>query len=265
MNDKKYPDFVKYMRIPHLNEIPFLLDRPVEVYEKLDGGNVQVRMYNGRILAGNRANYLTSKFISSKSHTPECRWFEGFLKWASKNYSFCNLPEDKIIFGEWLAKHTLDYFPDCHNKFYLVDIFDIPSQRFIPYNDAKAMSNNLDIENIRFLNPVHRGIVNLQKLERLVDKSDYCSGKMEGVVIKDYNSQRFAKLWESSINRKKRIVGDEDIRRTIMTMVESELEITNENIVVELMTDLLRQNIPYTRKIIETAVNNYFLDSRNIF
>ena len=45
MEDNKY---VKYKRIPHLEEIPHILDNPVKVYEKIDGGNCQIRKIEGR-------------------------------------------------------------------------------------------------------------------------------------------------------------------------------------------------------------------------
>ena len=35
--EEKYPPFVKYERIPHLDEVPHILDRDVFVFEKLDG------------------------------------------------------------------------------------------------------------------------------------------------------------------------------------------------------------------------------------
>ena len=264
LKDSNYPEFIKYARIPHIYEVPNMLKGPVEVYEKLDGGNVQVRTHKGRILVANRANYLTDKFVLSKSHIPECKWFRDFLKWSSKNYSFYNLPENKIIFGEWLAKHTLDYLPEFHDKFYLIDIFDINSKRFIPYNESSELVKKLRISDLNFLRALFKGKADMFKLENLVHKSDYRDGPSEGVIIKNYDSQEFAKLWEKSINRKRKPITSDDIRRTIMTMIESGLEINPENVVGEIMLDLTRQRFSHSQSVIENVVRNYFSDPINL-
>ncbi len=265
MTNKRYPYFVKYKRIPHLAEIPSILDNPIYVFEKLDGGNSQVRTYNGRILAGNRSNFLTDSFVHSKLHIPECRWFGDFLRWASKNYSFYNLPEDKIVFGEWLANHTLDYDEKNMNRFYVIDVFDLQTEKFIPYENASVLLNKLGIKDIRFLRPIYKGKVDYEKLERLVDKSDYRCGKAEGLVIKDYCSQEFSKLWEKTIHRKKRTLSSEDVKRTILTMVESDLMINRETVFNELRLDYDRQRLNYSDEELKKIVNKYFDDPKNLY
>ncbi len=252
-----YPKFVKYERIPHIWEIPELLDREIEVYEKLDGGNAQVRKAKGRVLAGNRSKFLTDKIKGFP-------WFQDFLKWASGNYSFYNLPENKIVFGEWLSKHTLDYFPDKMNRFYFFDLFDMNSQRFIPYKDAVKILEDLEVKEVGFLRPLFRGKIDMLSLEKLVGKSDYRDGDAEGLVIKNYRSQQFAKLWAGSVNRKKRILLNKDIRKTIISMIESGTEITSEHVVKEIIGDFSGQRIPYSKETIERAINNYFFDTENV-
>lgn len=258
MDSKNYPDFVKYERISHLAEVMSILDNRVCIYEKLDGGNSQVRKHRGRILAGNRSNYLTDNFVRSKFHIPECRWFGDFLRWASGNRSFYNLPEDKIVFGEWLAKHTLDYRPENMDKFYVIDVLDLQNGKFIPYENASELLKKLGIEDVKFLSPIFKGKIGYAQLEKLVDRSDYRDGKAEGLVIKDYDSQKFAKLWERTLNRKKRTLSYEDVRRTIMTMIESDMAITRENVLQELRTDYDNQKIVYSGVELSKIVNRYF-------
>ena len=86
-----YPPFVKYEGINFIDEEAGLLVRDIEVYEKLDGGNSQIRTYKGRILAGNRSKFLTDK-------DTKFEWFQQFLRWASGNYSLFNLPGNLIVF-----------------------------------------------------------------------------------------------------------------------------------------------------------------------
>ena len=265
MELEKYPPFVKYQRIPHLAEVMSILRDKVSIYEKLDGGNVQIRNHNGRILAGNRSSYLTDKFVRSKAHILECRWFGDFLKWASGNYSFYNLPEDKIVFGEWLAKHTLDYNLENMNKFYVLDVFDLEKERFIPYENASKLLNNLGLEDVRFLSLIFKGKIRYEELERLVDKSDYRNGKAEGLVIKNYDSQEFAKLWERTVNRKKRALSYEDVKKIIMTMVESDMLITRENVIQEMEEDYTNQKINYSDNELRKMVNKYFDDPASLY
>ena len=120
-------EFIKYPRIPHLVEIPRLLNHPVEVYEKLDGGNVQVRKINGRVVCGCRAHYLGNpKYFRQE-------WFKDFQKWTFSNYSFYEIPENVIIYGEWLSRHTLDYKSEFTNRFFLIDLLDFDEGAFIEY------------------------------------------------------------------------------------------------------------------------------------
>lgn len=256
--EEKYPPFVKYERIPHLDEVPHILDRDVFVFEKLDGGNVQVRKHKGRILAGNRSNYLSDKFVKSREHIPECRWFGDFLRWAMGNYSLLNIQENFVVFGEWLAKHALDYDLKNKDKFYVLDILDLNTGNFVFCNRIENLLRGVGVRDVKFLRPLFKGKINKDKLEKLVDKSDYRNGKSEGVVIKDYNAQEFAKLWEKTINRKKRTLSYEDVRRAIMTMAELDLTITRDNVFNEIKLDLDRQKIHYSDGELRKIVNRYF-------
>jgi len=251
----EYPEFVKYMRIPHLAEIPGILDYPVEVFEKLDGGNTQVRKYKGVILAGNRSRFLTDK-------DTRFDWFQNFLKWAKGNYSFYNLPENLIIFGEWLSYHTLSYSEKSENKFYVIDVFDTNTKKFLNYEGGKKLLNDFGIKDLRFFNPFLKGKVNQKILEKIVQHSDYREGEAEGIVIKHYPSQSFAKLWASSI-RKHPQIHYLDLKRTHMSMIESGEDISIRSIMEKLYDDLRKSDLMVSQHQVQDYVFQHYnsLDS----
>ena len=227
-----YPSFVKYRKIPHLAEALDLLDNKIEVYEKLDGGNTQIRKYKGRVLCGNRSGFLKNP----KYFTQD--WFKSFQDWALSNYSFYNLPENLIVYGEWLAKHTLDYYPQFTDNFFLIDVFDLDSKRFIPYENAVELLNDLNVKKVNFLEILAAGRFNFEDLEELICGSKYRNGDKEGIVIKNYPLQRFAKLWASSVKQK--TVTEQDISRIVCSLKDEKKRISVYLVYKELLLDLHR-------------------------
>ena len=208
------PVFVKYPEIPHLMEVPEILDEDcLEIYEKLDGGNCQVRNYSGRIFTGSRANFL------NREEYFRFPWPKTFNKWAKSNHSFYNLPENLIVFGEFMAFHTLRYKPEFTDRFFLTDVYDLSPQRFIPYDVVRSgLEKDLGIEDILFLEALAKGGANMPKIKELVmGESQYSDYGREGVVIKDYHHQNFAKLWRTSVNRTKEGL-IEEINKTILSL-----------------------------------------------
>jgi len=249
--------FVKYMRIPHLEEIPRILNNPVEVYEKIDGGNVQVRKINERIFCGSRANFLIrEKFFSQK-------WFKNFQKGALGNKSFYNLPENLVVYGEWTAKHTLDYKPEFTNKFFLIDIFDLDKHKFIPYEESRNKLSELEIKGAVYLKKLLEGYTTIEELEEMISSSDYRDGDKEGLVIKDYDSQTFAKLWTNSV-RKKGIITSEDISFILLSLKDNGKVITEQELIREVEREFHRskRNVPLQKIIdeVETFYSSQDLD-----
>ena len=216
---KTKPTFVKYQEIPHLMAALDILDSDgLQVFEKLEGGNSQVRVFQGRIFTGSRAN-----FLEREEHF-RCDWFRDFNRWAKSNHSFYNLPEDLIVYGEFTAPHTLAYRPEFTNRFFLIDVYDTHDKIFIPYAQArKRLEGNLGIRDILFLDPLREGRLSLKELKELATgESQYSVYGREGIVVKDYNAQRFAKLWRTSANPTKEGL-IEEIRKTILSLRTIEL------------------------------------------
>ncbi len=221
------PEFIKYPEIPHLAEALDILDGKVQVFEKIDGGNCQVRMSNGRLFCGSRANFLKRKEFFRFD------WFKDFNRWAMSNPSLRSLSENLIVYGEFAAYHTLTYLPEFTNRFFLIDIYDLNSERFLPYGKSRGiLEDKLHTEDILFLDSLAKGRVNLDSVNALaMGPSQYSPYEREGVVIKDYRRQKFAKLWRTSVIKTRGGLLEE-IRKTIKSLktkypsVQSFLETT---------------------------------------
>lgn len=249
MADEK--KFLKYPKILHLNETLEILDHPVEVYEKLDGGNSQIRNILGRVFAGSRSKFLTNpKYFSQP-------WFKKFQKWALSNSSMYNLPENFIIYGEWLSKHTLDYFPEFTDKFFMIDLFDLEKNRFVQYKDAKERLTELGVNDLLYLKSLIKGKINEKDLEHLIQSSDYRKGDREGLVIKNYDLQKFAKLWASSLRNRK--ISDFEIKRIIFSLKDSDEEVSEERVVEEAITEFKRIGRFFSDSDVKKKIFKFFL------
>ncbi len=210
---KTKPTFVKYQEIPHLMADLNILDSDnLQVFEKIDGGNSQVRVFQGNILTGSRANFLT------REENLRFKWLKDFNRWAKSNSTFHSLPENLIVYGEFTGPHTIAYRPEFTNRFFLIDVYDTQEKKFVPYVQARKRLEDLDIRDVLFLNPLTEGKPTLEELKGLaMSESQYSVYGREGVVVKDYHAQRFAKLWRTSANPTKEGLMEE-IKKTILSL-----------------------------------------------
>ncbi len=195
--------FVKYGKLVALAEsadIQSYSNRKFSVFEKIDGGNCQVRkVAEGRLVAGSKANFLHGSYLRKRE------WFERLNGWMHSNYSLYNLPQDIIMFGEWSGNHTIEYAPEHTNKFFLIDLFDVNLNCFTPYRESCERLSSLGIEDVAFTTELARGKITERDIERLLDQpSQYYNGPKEGLVLKDYTSsqQLFLKIYHSEFSEK---------------------------------------------------------------
>lgn len=190
------PAFIKYPKILALDSlaqtIPLDSGTEVSIFEKIDGGNCQVRNNNWQLLPGSRAHYLT------KIDTEALDWFKKFCKWTYSNHSLYKLPNDLVLFGEWSGNHTIQYGLNFSDRFFLIDTFDLKSRRFMEYEAGAALLHNAGIEGVDFLEPLFKGGIEKADINRLImEPSKYYAGPKEGVVVKEYgiNPQAYFKAY----------------------------------------------------------------------
>ncbi len=233
------PIFVKYPEIPHLAETLDILDsKYLQVFEKLDGGNSQIRMSEGRLFCGSRANFLR------RERDFRFDWFRDFNKWVMSNSSFYNLPENLVLYGEFMAPHTLTYNSEFINRFFVIDVYDLNKNKFLPYTEVrKNLEDRLGVEDVLFLPILVQGTLDLERAKELATgSSDYSKYGKEGIVIKDYKQQKFAKFWRTSASPTEEGLFDE-VHRVIKSMEVGNIQIQKqplENLSREVFAELLR-------------------------
>ncbi len=182
--------FIKYLSIPYLEDCLDILDSEVYVFEKLDGSNCQIRVIDGRIAFGSRARYLEG-IVLREGHG----WFRDFSSWVWRKGDLYNIPPHLILYGEWLHLNQIKYDNENMNDFYLLDVYDLEKGKFIPYDEAveEIKRHNVSVNVLRILG---KGKFDKESLKRILhEESDYYHGIKEGLVLKDYANQRFAKMY----------------------------------------------------------------------
>ena len=182
--------FKSYEKVERIEkeECDGILKGPCYVFEKLDGANAQIYIdtITGEIAFGSRNRVLGigDNLVSGDS-------FRGFAAWVKANnvplQKFFDLHPDFMLMGEWLVKHTVQYSPDMYGQFYVFDIYDSDSERYMgieshrSWQDLLTLGIKLVAFDYRIEDPT------MQDLMRVLGMpSRYGAKYREGVVIKNY-------------------------------------------------------------------------------
>lgn len=143
----------------------------IVIQEKIDGANASFMRVGDKILAFSRNTPLD-----------ESNNLRGFYEWT-QTLDVSKIHFGSIFFGEWTAKHKLDY-GNNHNKFYLFDEYDTYTEKYMPFDEVKKVAEIFGIETV----PVfYEGkFQSLEHIQSFVGKS--ALGEIgEGVVVKNYD------------------------------------------------------------------------------
>lgn len=282
--NEELPEFVKYVKIPYINESPDLYGREVYIFEKIDGSLCQIRKTKNGIIGGSRANYMTG--------LTKPGWGDYFLKWMHTNSSLYNLKPEIIMFGEWLDPVTIDYDKEMTNKFYFIDLAIVENGRlsFYDYMEALDYLTEWNINGVEIMPIIAKKFVDesialeiLKKQPSYLRSLNYDSktgevinSEMEGIVLKNYTLQKFAKVLHpkySEIREEaKTLEGkyvnqpriDKAIRR-IQDNSGKNVELNLENIVREVQRDILdetRKEVSFDSIKSIIRAKNFFRDNR---
>ncbi len=251
--------FIKYDRIPAVASVrdlaPYLRMLDFHVFEKLDGGNCQVRNIGGwNVVPGNKANFLKGKIVHSFP------WFEKFSKWVYSNSTLYNLPQDVVLFGEWSGNHTIQYDGAHEDKFFMIDVLDTKSRRYLPYGKAIEFLRNSGVEGVNFFDVLRRGKLGVRDVDEVLrEPSSYYNGHREGLVLKAYDAtpQRIFKVYYPDFSER---VGKGDgtyefmtpprFRKNVFKLLEEDGKrvLTLDDICVAVMGDIKREEGISVRK-----------------
>lgn len=154
--------------------------RGLVVQEKLDGSNASFTMEDGELACFSRRKKLN-----------ENETLNGFYNWAHENIEewMFNFLEGHIIFGEWLVKHKIQYKEECYKEFYVFDVYDKSTERYLPHDDMVSVAEKLGLKRVKTLllaEPEYFHNLKTKYIQDIVGKSDMTvkPNTGEGIVIK---------------------------------------------------------------------------------
>ena len=154
------------------------------VYEKIDGGNCSVRKEEGIVTPYSRSRKLTQQDLN-------LFYFRNFFNWAYSVSELCNLPEDKIICGEWThyGFGHICYNSEYMERFFLLNVFDRSTEKYLNPNKIDDFIDSLEISRHVIRLPIlHQKSLDKKISDKLVQsKSDFYDGPKEGIVIHKYS------------------------------------------------------------------------------
>lgn len=245
------PEFVKYPKIHYIEEASNIYGHEGYVFEKIDGSLTQVRKTeSGRIVGGSRANYLIGK------KAKKSRWMRDFSKWMHNSPSLYNLPNDMIIYGEWLNPISVEYNKENEDKFYFIDlaIVDDGKPLFYDYDEAVSYLNLWGLEDIVVLEPIQKGFFDAPSMKEIMQNYGGKLGdEFEGLVLKNYATEEFAKILTpkySEIRKQAKNIEGKYITKTRIDkakrrMNDSGVDVNLENLVHEITQDIVAESGVY--------------------
>ena len=171
---------------------PIFNSDDVSVFEKMDGGNTQIVLPNeGDITHGLRSGKVNRRTVDRLW----VREFEAFF-WLNKHTFEESLERGFAYFMEFLAPHKIVYKPEFVNRPFLIDVLDLESGLFLPYEVGLQKTEPVRSLILPLL-PIYTGPVDRKKIKELVDEESlYATDRVkEGLVLKDYKTQVFAKAY----------------------------------------------------------------------
>lgn len=186
---KKYMSVV---RLGHKTTLGVLnVGDRIVVQEKLDGANASVRVIDGKVHAYSRNTELS-----------EDNTLGGFYNFAMEHVMFKYIPEDVILFGEYLNPHKVKY-PDYQKQFFLYDVYNVRTGMYEIFSSVKVFANALKLNLIPVLyEGEYQSFEHLQSLVGQTKLGGVLNGEEtgEGIVVKNpdyvdrFGNQLFVKL-----------------------------------------------------------------------
>lgn len=177
-------DFVRFMHVERFghSEVGGINIGFCHIFPKLDGTNSSVWYEDGEVQCGSRNQHL--------SLTSDNAGFAGYVYQHEGLQTLVKEQNHYRFFGEWLVPHTLkSYREDAWRRFYIFDVVDIASGKYVPYEIYHDMLTTYypDVDYV----PLQATALNASKdqLYVLAETNEYMMlpGHIgEGVVIKNY-------------------------------------------------------------------------------
>jgi hypothetical protein len=193
-------EFRKYDKIKRIGMVEtqdiFKDNDIITIEEKLDGANTSFFVKDGNIIFGSRNQQMTS---NEGEDTNVQKMFMACVNYVrdilkDKDLSLLN---GKIVYGENMVKHTLNYDWEMTPPFVAFDIYDVETGKYLATNDKMALFEEYQLIPAPIISITLAEYVKEDIEESYISTSKYAPKdnpfKAEGVVIKNYAKQIFAK------------------------------------------------------------------------
>lgn len=127
---------------------------------------------NGNLVAFSRKNELDYKNT--------LRGFWNYIQSLDKNL-FADLG-NMIIFGEWAVAHTVKYYADSYNKWYVYDLYDKDTEEYLPQDKVKAFAESHGLD---YINTLYDGPFKSWLHCKTFLNSPAYGDNQEGIVVKN--------------------------------------------------------------------------------
>lgn len=172
-------EFKKYTKIKRFGtaENEDVFDHEVTITEKVDGANTRIYKKDGVIYFGSH-NQMLADDTANKG-------WGGFVEWV-KSMDWSTLPEDHMLYGEWMKKHTIDYGLE-KPIFVAFDMYEVEREVYWDYGDLEEFCDGLCIQIVPLL---FKGKTTKDEAKKLIGKS-FLNPEVdaEGICIKAYGQR----------------------------------------------------------------------------
>lgn len=157
----------------------------VFVFPKLDGTNASIWCDDKIIKCGSRNRELT---LESDNHN-FCSWINDDTEISQAHKHCISVNPNWILYGEWMIPHTLKtYRQDIWRKFWIFDVFDINTGKYVNYETYEPVLKSLNLDVIEPLCIINNP--SQDQIQAQVETNTYLiqdgAGVGEGIVIKNY-------------------------------------------------------------------------------
>lgn len=163
---------MKVERLGNLNTQGLTQGKNLVYQEKIDGSNFRIANIDGNTIFGSRNLVVTDTDKNFGKAVRLCR----------NNIDIEKIPVNMMVIGEWLKPHTIKYYENSYEKFYMFDVLDLNTGCYLPFEKIETIAKEIGAE---LINVVYIGEwQGLEHLKSLITKSKYGDDLMEGIVIK---------------------------------------------------------------------------------
>lgn len=163
------------------------INRGFVVQEKLDGSNGSFTFNDGELEIFSRRTKLDPENNLNGFYQYVHNFYEDLLNIEREEFKI--LLDNHILFGEWLVPHKVCYAKYYFKDFYLFDIYEKDTKRYLSYDGVKDIAEKFGFrtpEVFLYAPPEDVPTLNEEDIVKLAGKSNMSSPKDsgEGIVIK---------------------------------------------------------------------------------